>query len=293
MKGVGLTVIILIFALQIMAQQIVDSTKMWSSMQENCLQFGTSYTTNYHKFHGDTIINDTLYKKVWVSENENHDNWYFFGSFIREENKRVYYREMFQSEGLIYDFNLTIGDSVLLNNSRAIDNLWLTLAEIDSVQNTDGFVERWRLENTTYLDSDYWIIGIGSQAGVLNSGTPVFGGLCGASTLLCEKENNQIIYQEPLYETCFYELLIGIDDPKENKSILFEFIHKQDLGQLELRFNGNQVKTISIVSLSGRTIYKSSTNENLININTGKLPKGLYIISGTSEGIHQSRKFIR
>lgn len=119
------------------------------------MQWGTSYTSNYHRFYGDTIINDTLNKKVWVSEDENYEEWYFFDSFIREENKKVYYREMFQSEGLIYDFNLQIGDSVLLNNIRAVDNLWLKLTEIDSVQTTDGFVERWRLESRHYLNSDY------------------------------------------------------------------------------------------------------------------------------------------
>lgn len=279
--------------LTLVAQQIVDSTKMWSTMQENCLFEGNSYTTNYHRFLGDTLINDTLYKKVWVSEDENYEEWYFFGSFIREENKKVYYREMFQSEGLIYDFNLQIGDSVLLNNIRAVDNLWLKLTEIDFVQTTDGFLERWRLESNLYLNSDYWILGIGSEAGVLNSGTSVFGGLCGASTLLCEKENNELVYQHPLFETCFYEILIDIEESQENTFALFELRNNRHLGQLQLMFNSTQQKTISIISLSGKKIFNTSTNESIINIGIGQYPKGLYIIIYTTNEHYQSMKFIK
>lgn len=277
----------------VFAQQIVDTTKMWSSMRENCLQWGTSYTSNYHRFYGDTLINDTLYKKVWVSDDENHEDWYFFGSFIREENKKVYYREMFQAEGLIYDFNLQLGDSVLLNNIRAIENLWLKLTEIDSVQTADGFLERWRLESNLYLNSDYWIMGIGSEAGILNSGTLVFGGLCGASTLLCEKENNETIYLHPLFETCFYELLIGVEEPEENTNNLFTLINNRDLGYLELKFNSNQQKAISIISLSGKTVFATSTNESLFKVSTAQYQQGLYIISCTNSEEYQSMKFIK
>ena len=291
MKNILLLFILLDSALFVSSQQIVDSTKIWSNMQEFCHPEHIIYSTDYHKFLGDTLINDTVYKKVWISEEENYENWYFFGSFIREENNKVYYREMFQPEGLIYDFNLSLGDSVLLKNSRAADNLWLTLTEIDSVETTTGYRERWKLESPIHSSADYWIKGIGSEAGVLNSGTFVFGGLCGLYTLLCEKENDETVYQNPLFETCYVDRLSGIGELTNNKELFV--LRNKGFGQIELKFEDVKTKNISIVSLSGKIIFATSTNKNTLEINTSHLPKGLYIISCLSEGKHQRMKFLR
>ena len=262
-------------------------------MLELCAIEGNSYSTDYHRFYGDTIINDTAYKKVWVSEDESHDSWYFLGSFIREENKRVYYREMFMADGLLYDFNLNLGDSVLLNNSRAADNLWLTLAEIDSIETSDGPRERWRMESSVYQNSEYWIRGIGSESGVLNSGTLIFGGLCGAFTLLCAKQNEEIVFQHSLFQTCYYELLIDIDETQIEELELFKMINKNKLGQLELKFNSRGEKMISIFSINGQPVYNRSTHDDELNINTLNLQKGIYLIKCRSKGNYQTKKFIR
>ena len=293
MKNVFLLFIIAFSALQLSSQQIVDSTKVWSNMQEFCHPDSSVYSTDYHKFHGDTLINDTLYKKVWISEDEDYENWNFFGTFIREENKRVYYREMFQNEGLIYDFNLSLGDSVFLSNPRAATSLWLTLSEIDSVETADGFRERWRLESSEYSNDEYWIMGIGSGAGVLNSGTQIFGGLCGLYTLLCEKENDETIYQNPDFETCYVNQVIGVDEHAEITCKLFGLRNKKGLQQIELQFFVQGKKQISIISLSGKNIFSTSTNTESLSINTGVFPTGLYIINCLSKGNRQSAKFLK
>jgi hypothetical protein len=293
MKNIFLLFIIAFSALQLSSQQIVDSIKIWSNMQEFCHPDSSVYSTSYNKFYGDTLINDTLYKKVWISDEEDHENWYFYGTFIREENNSVYYREMFQNEGLIYDFNLGLGDSVFLSNPRAATNLWLTLTEIDSVEITDGFRERWKLESSEYSKDEYWIMGIGSGAGVLNSGTQIFGGMCGLYTLLCEKENDETIYQNPLFETCYVKRVIGINERVANKTNLFKLVNKQKLQQIELQFLTQGRKNISIVSLSGNTVFSTSTNEESLSINTGALSPGLYIINCLNQGAQQNTKFIK
>lgn len=268
------------------SQEIVDSTKMWSSLQEHCLPEGTAYTTDYHKFYGDTLINDTLYKKVWISQDENHENWYFFGSFIREENKRVYYREMFLNEGLIYDFNMNLGDSVLLNNSRAADNLWLTLSEIDSVETYDGWRQRWKLTSSIYLNADYWIKGIGSENGVLNSGASVFGGLCGNYVLLCQHQDENLIYQNQLYEECFYELLATTEEHKE----LDIFKYSYSTSSINLKFNSNTRKHILLVSASGKIIVNERTTLNNFKIENSKFSSGIYFIRVSENGRFQNLK---
>ncbi len=98
---------------------------------------------------------------------------------------------MFGDEGLIYDFNLEIGDSVLVNNPRAVGEVWLHLLEIDTITVADDLRERWRMVSSEYQESDYWLRGIGSIAGVLNSSMSIYGGLCGFYALLCQYEGGR------------------------------------------------------------------------------------------------------
>ena len=196
------------------AQEIVDNQKQWSILTGHCLPDYTTYTTTFFKFDEDTIIEGKLYQKVFISEDEYQEEWYFYGSFIREENKKVYLREYYGEEGLIYDFNLHLGDMVEVNNPRAISEVSLVLTEIDSVETSDGYRERWKLTNVEFMISEYWIEGIGSMNGVLNSSTEVFGGLCGTYILLCEEESGNTIYLNPEYEFCYYLLL---DDAAETE----------------------------------------------------------------------------
>ena len=288
-----LTIFLLLFGYTVMSQEIVDSTKVWANMQEHCLEWGSRYSTDHHKFYGDTIINDTVYKKVWISEDELNEEWNFFGSFIREENGRVYYREMFLNEGLIYDFNMQVGDSVLINNTRAVQGLWLTLTEIDTIESYGGSIERWKLENATYLNAEYWMRGIGSVTGVLNSGSNVFGGLCGLFTLLCSKHNNEIIYQDTIYQTCHYELISDIEEEKQNIENPFRLLNSKSSNQFELKFEDESEKLITIVSIDGRIVYTNKTRDPNLIISKSIFKQGLYVINCLMDGQSYTVKILK
>jgi len=270
--------------------QIVVENKIWSNVREDCLPEGNIYTTFYHRFQGDTTIEDRQYKKVMIAEDELYQEWYFSGSFIREDSGRVYFMEYSdEEEGLIYDFNLKMGDTVTINNPLVTEGLLLTLTTIDSIETISGYRTRWKLEKNEYSTPEYWIEGIGSQSGVLNSGTGVFGPLCGAYTLLCEKEDNITIYQNPDYETCFY-ILLEVEDRQIEDSFKFEVRYSRSGEQLNILFNNSEPKNVQIASLTGIHVFKTQTHNQQISLDKSKFSAGLYIISVIQNGKAYSRK---
>lgn len=274
------------------AQEIVDNQKQWSILTGHCLPDYTTYTTTFFKFDEDTIIEGKLYQKVFISEDEYQEEWYFYGSFIREENKKVYLREYYGEEGLIYDFNLHLGDMVEVNNPRAISEVSLVLTEIDSVETSDGYRERWKLTNVEFMISEYWIEGIGSMNGVLNSSTEVFGGLCGTYILLCEEESGSTIYLNPEYEFCYYLLL---DDAAETEvqEHSFDIIYRPTNQVVELVFYERENRNVHLTDINGRKISRVQSAENNVRLSLMGSSKGLYIISVVqSDGRFISKKMM-
>ncbi len=272
------------------SQEIVNPSKLWSSMEEHCQPWGSTYSTDYLRFESDTIIDDYTYKHVWISEDEDHEEWNFYGAFIREENNRVYYRQMFGEEGLIYDFNLELGDSVLIDNPRAVGAIWLFLAEVDSVETVEGMKERWRLISNEYPNSEYWIRGVGSRTGVLNSSSGIFGGLCGLYTLLCQKEDGELIYVNPEYQSCYLYTTGRDEGEKINDPIRLKYDKFQK--SVTVIFSGNSEKEIILSNITGHT--KSSISNSLESTTLSLLnnPAGIYIITVLQDGNRYSKKFI-
>lgn len=260
------------------AQEIVDDNKQWSVLVGRCLPDYTTYSTSFYRFNNDTIIDDNLYQMVFISEDEFQEEWFFFGSFIREENKKVYYREYFGEEGLIYDFNLQLGDTVVVDNPIAASEVTLVLSEVDSVETLDGYRERWKLTNDDFLIPEYWIKGIGSTAGVLNSSTEIFGGLCGSYILLCQEENKNTIYLNPDYEHCYYTLLDD-DNKLFAKEETYKIIYRPLIQKVKLVFDQAEMRTVFISDMQGRLINKATTTQINVELSFKGKNKGLYVVS--------------
>lgn len=272
------------------SQEIVDPAKMWSCMEEHCQPWGSTYSTEYFRFDEDTIIEDLLYKKIWISADENYDQWNFYGAFIREENNRVFLRQMLGEEGLIYDFNLNIGDSLLVDNPRAAGELYLSLVEIDSVEITDGYRERWKLVSSNYPEPEYWIKGIGSETGVLNSSTGVFVGLCGLYRLLCEKENDELVYINPEFTSCF--LVTTATHELENRVNQFDLHYDNYSVTVKFNYQINKEKVIVLSDISGKIISQIKTRDDNSTFTLLNNRAGIYIISVMIDGKLVSKKFV-
>lgn len=290
MRKLFVLIAFLVLTSSIYTQEIVDSVKLWSIMSEHCQPWGSSYSTAFFRFDGDTIIGGKDYTKVWFSQDENHSEWYFYGSFIREEDGYVYYKKMYGEEGLIYNFNLELGDSVIIDNPRAPNALTLFLVEIDSIEIENGYRERWKLVSNVYPDDEYWIRGIGSQAGIINSGSQVFGGSCGLYTLLCEKENDILIYQNPEFGSCYLHTTdINNATASDNRYILSFDENKRTIN-IKMKSAGK--KNVIISNISGKICVNEIIDSMYFSFFFGEYPSGVYIATVVDNRKAFSHKFI-
>ncbi len=254
-----LPVVLILLTYQAFAQrqnQIVETWKMWSTLHEFCHPNGTVYTTDFVRFNGDTVIEGVNYKIVEMSEDENHENWSFYGYFIREENQKVYLKRPFEPEGLIYDFSLQgTGDTVTINNPTTSSALLLTLAEKDSVETTGGWRERWRLTAEGYENPEYWILGIGSESGVLYSGMAVFGGLCGSAELLCQHQYDTLVYQNSQYGSC-YVVTTAVEE--KSTAPRFKAWYGKNDKKIHLEFESRAKRKITVTGIDGKILLSTT-----------------------------------
>lgn len=275
------------------SQEIVDANKLWSIANIHCQPWGNAYSTFFYKFEGDTVVQDTAYQKVMISTDELHENWDFFGAFIREENGQVFYRELYQEEGLIYDFSLQIGDTVLVNNTRALEAIHLVLNQVDSVPAQSGYVERWQLSCVEYPDqTETWIRGIGSMAGVMNSSVDIFGGLCGLYVLLCSSDFGNTVYQNPEFESCWL-VITDIGDREvatTTPKIYISEINRQIVVETWLP----EESTITFIHLNGQIIDQFTTHNQRFTLPISDRYRGFMLVSVTQgKEVTTQKLFVR
>jgi hypothetical protein len=177
---------------------------------------------NYY-VNGDTIINSLVYKKIYKQGQVTYSwmaapPWGCSGSynyvdtfptyFMRSVGKKIFLHQYDTTDYLLYDFNLSIGDTLPLSLVNSATDL--VVAEIDSIFTTYGYRKRFRIvdggSTTTYL-----IEGIGHLNGLVEPLNVVFE--CGYS-LVCFSLNDTA-YFPSIGTTC--NLLLGIVSLKDEK----------------------------------------------------------------------------
>ena len=149
----------------------------WIIHHYNAGNGGTPSTQYFsYRLEGDTLLNDTLYHTFYYTHASN-PGWSALVAGVREENKRVYFRQFgdlaaggtcigwTESEVLIYDFNIEeVGDSLYLPTQGGMS---LFVAQsIDSVLINDTYRTRWTFMPFEYMCQPFWytyIEGIGGD----------------------------------------------------------------------------------------------------------------------------------
>ena len=197
--------------------KLVDTNKIWSTI---ILQQGNPIYSYFTKFSEDTIIGGENYKRIFKSTDSSL--WTHIG-FVREDSlKRIYFRDTLNSEGLVYDFDVNIGDTINFYNPFKPYYLYDSLILVDSIYqvNIDGTL-RNAIDIVVSGDPfsyarETWIEGIGNTFGILEGGY-VLAGIVGYDfRLLCFYENGTLLYQNPLYPYCYYPT--NTNDYLDNKT---------------------------------------------------------------------------
>jgi len=265
--------------------KLVDTNKMWSVLLIN----GTNpyyKSTHFIKFQGDTIINDTMYKKVLKAEDEFHNNWELNGYIREDSSRKVYYLnyECYYEEYLIYDFNVNIGDTINYFEPYIVDS-------IDSIYISNQYRKRIFIHSIISSFSDVWIEGIGSIYGVINSMTEGVVGI--RFELLCFYENDTLSYIDSSYNECYYNTYNVIENISVNSPFI---IYPNPATQtINISFNNqqNMPYTFELYNYYGEIICKkqiiNSTSFELSNISNGIY---FYIIKDNKNFIIHRNKLV-
>lgn len=179
-----------------------NQRQKWNVVYMASMNYPNDYFTEIQSIRDNITLDGVDYKLVW--KEDVYDSKRIAGA-VREEDKRVYYRmywqQSYQNEVLLYDFNLTVGDTVSVGWS----DYRLIVLEESQVQ-VNGTMRR-QLGLAMYFDDgttgeveEYWIEGVGSTYGFLNSG---YEGWVGAFVhLLCYHENGNLIWDNEEFDDC-------------------------------------------------------------------------------------------
>jgi len=242
---------------------IVDTNSVWSIYMEYVVDQPVPETYYIH-LKGDTLIDLKHYTKIWTNNDlYPTDNMEFHG-FIREENKKTYYR--YNTEKLIYDFSLPIGDSINFNG------YWFTNFMIDSVEVNGNKYKEMKLTNI------HDTISLIEKIGNIEEGlryTIGFYDLGCYERLLCYFNNDNCLYTNPEFNYCSLGLNNQIKTEEDEKTIIYPNPVKDFLN-----INSKEViSNIEVLDIEGRLLI---TEENINNLNyttnLNTLTKGIYIL---------------
>ena len=226
----------------------------------------TIFSQVNYKLLGDTSIDAVSYKKVYKEMGE--DAWEL-QSYLREDtDKRVWYRALDEvDEFLFYDFSMEPMDVVEIGCMEPVS---LTLDSISWVTVDQTLRKKFWLSNTSLQYGETWIEGIGSEKGLLFSGSALLVG--GYYNLLCVSDEGALIYQNPDYESCDFVNAV------QNQNIPnFEVYPNPATDFLRINSPNNQkLKNISIVNILGQKIQDFGVETQSLDI-SGISP-GLYFI---------------
>ena len=289
MKSIIKYILIILFscnACSLFAQNFISENKLWrygvtiSGDPQNPFHRNEAF-----RFKGDTVINDTTYNKLYISEDEFLLKWKFYRLWRETKDNKIYERKPnyyppYKIEELMYDFNLAkndtfialgIGIGISLKVDSVLSKLWGGKLRkhwyLYPVHAEEDTIKEWY--------KTLWVEGVGqinyfpSNVGV-NYGAKLFP--------LCFEENGQQVYQNPDYNTCFYTSLNDI--PNLDKG--FKVYPNPVSGELFIQPSSNteEAFTLEMYSVKGELVKTECLEQGstLHRIDVSSLRNGIYIL---------------
>ncbi len=207
--------------------------------------FGTE-KLSFREGENDTIINSETYYDILGRD-----------VYVREDTieKKVWFL-ILGTERVLYDFSLDIGDTTEL----------LGLV-VDTI--TEEVINQTTRKKYWLSNGEIWIEGIGSTLGILRRN--MIGYVGATFWLLCAYEDEQLVYQNPDYNTCYIQTSV-----KEVEDEAISIYPNPAKEQLFIEGNLNLIKEVSIYDIAGHEVKTLPLKARAIDISG--LEKGVYFI---------------
>ena len=181
--------------------QADNNRQKWNVVYMASMNYPNDYFTEIQSIRDNITLDGVDYKLVWTKSKYGIAK----AGAVREEDRRVYYRrkisQNYQDEVLLYDFNLTVGDTVTVNwMHQQLIVLEDSEVEVNGTMRRKLGLGRYAVGYPPTEVDEYWIEGVGSTYGFLNSGYEEMMG--SFYYLLCYHENGNLIWDNEEFDDC-------------------------------------------------------------------------------------------
>lgn len=173
-------------------EPFTSDSKQWTYVQTLMLSGGdgTTYLVEKCYFKGDTIWNNTVYRKFYTKQVQPNLENERVSFFIREDTteRKVYVHDFnFNRTALLYDFNLNKGDSFKI---YVLDDIYLNskVINVDTIS-----IDNKKLKRIVFKDSITWVESLGSLTRMY---------IPSSGELICVKDGNSVLYLNSKFNSC-------------------------------------------------------------------------------------------
>ncbi|MCD4732462.1 MAG: T9SS type A sorting domain-containing protein, partial [Bacteroidales bacterium] len=219
------------------------------------------------------------YKLLYVTDEEYPTQWTKIGYIREDTNRKVYYSPLsstFIEPAMVYDFYAEQNDTLVITSFLQYypTEVEIVITEVDSILIIDEYRKRIKF-SCEYFDNNFWIEGVGSNNGLLETGFYCYI-VCPEIELLCVQDQGEIIYQHEYYEECYY---VGVEDniANQRKFEIYPNPTKNDIHIIPLTNVGSDLVFILYNLKSEILIQREIINFNPSVINITNLKDGLYL----------------
>lgn len=204
-------------------------------------------------------------------------------TYVREEEKKVFFYDIDDDEEyLMYDYDLNIGDEIVLRLPQyphSIITDAFKVITIDSIEYNGIKRKRLCLENLITIHRyDYWVEEIGCMRGITYLASAYISG--GVSQLKDCYESNELIFVNENPEFCFAKIPDAINEVLQDSIHVFP-----DENNVLHILNAKDIPLI-IYDIQGREIQSVFPDNNNYGTDISFLSKGLYIVSNKIQSIN-------
>lgn len=260
------------------ANNLINITSTWNILTSS--QFNSDLSTTIYRFDAlPRIYNGEEYYQLEHLDNPADVNWQLDETYaFRENNDKVYLYNIVQnSEILIHDFSLSIGETFPSNG------MTLTVTSIDSLELLDGTLRK-RIKLTCELNNIItWVKGIG------NINFPLLGSISSCQfeyneQLLCYSEFGQTQYEGVNnFQSCW---VTDIEEIPESEILIYPNPVRNYL-YIDAE---NTIQKVRIYNLQGQLLLEKN---EVSNIELDNLNAGIYFLHlVNNKGKELSKKII-
>ena len=257
----------------------------------------SGYDKIQFQMQGDTMLFGKTYKKVFETNYDSSITTKTYVGAMREDSlSRVYFVKdstfggFFESfpaqftdtnEVMLYDFSLTVNDT-FINPASARDSITV-VESIDSVLINGSYRQRYRVEDSNYISTVYWIEGIGSTKGLFSTAFYEFEWVY---YLNCYEDSNLFWTNPEISLGCFE---VSVEEKKQEPSKLHVYPNPA-AAQFTVASESFRIKSIELYNLSGQLILRKEANNKQVKVNIMDHHPGLYFVKiKTGNGVRTQK----